>query len=256
MKIYLIPVPLAADGVDHLPPIIRATLHGLDTFFVENERTARRFLSMMEHPRPIHELSITKVDKNVTKEEVGRLLKGLSAEKHVGVLSEAGCPAIADPGAYIVAQAHRLGTEVIPLTGPSSIFLALMAAGFNGQNFAFSGYLPIEKPERRQAILQLEQLSAKFGQTQVFMETPYRNNQLMQDLLAVLQPETSISVAVDLTSAQQLVRTKTCREWRNEKIDLHKRPCIFCLSAVPPVTFGKKGMHERKQKNKPRRKSK
>ena len=147
----------------------------------------------------------------------------------VGVISDAGCPGIADPGASVVAQAHQLGIKVVPLVGPSSILLAMMASGFNGQNFAFNGYLPIDKKDRRLEIKRLEHLSADIDQSQLFIETPYRNNQMLESLLSVLQPQTSLCIACDITLPTEYIRTQTAANWKHTKVDLNKRPALFII---------------------------
>jgi len=171
-----------------------------------------------------------KLDKDTSPEEVAELFSSIPKGEDIGVISEAGCPGIADPGALAVAYAHKNNIEVVPLVGPSSILLALMASGFNGQSFAFHGYLPIEKDLRTAAIKTLEKEALSKRQTQVFMETPYRNNKLLEDILKTCQPETKLCIAADLTSPKQFVKTKKIREWKEQLPDLNKRPTIFVLS--------------------------
>ena len=171
------------------------------------------------------------LDKNTTPESSTRLLQPLFKGADVGIISEAGCPGIADPGALAVAHAHARGIQVVPLSGPSSMFLALMGSGFSGQSFAFHGYLPIDKKERNQALRKLEAESAKEHRAQIFMETPFRNNQLLEDALAALSPQTKLCIAKNLTAADELIQTKTISDWKKNPIDLHKIPTVFILQS-------------------------
>jgi 16S rRNA (cytidine1402-2'-O)-methyltransferase len=198
--------------------------------FVENERTTRRFLKKLDKVIVIDNyewFTMTNEDPNTDS-----FRKKIKEEKTIGIISEAGCPGIADPGQQLVAIAQELNIEVKPLVGPNSILLALMASGMNGQQFRFAGYLPIKNPERNNAIKELESESAKKNCTQIFIETPYRNNQLMEALLSTCQPLTKVCIAVDLTGSTELIKTKTVGEWRKSKPDFHKRPAIFLLQAV------------------------
>ncbi len=205
-------------------PIIRSLSH----FIVENTRTSRRFLSRLGMGRPIEELSFTECNEHTRPEEIEGLLTPLLAGQSVGVISEAGLPGIADPGASVVAACHRRGIRVVPLSGPSSIFLALMASGHNGQSFAFNGYLPIKPNERRNAIRHFEQRALGEGQTQIFIEAPYRNGALLDELLASLRPTTVLTVAADLTAPTEYIRSAPVSRWRTlPRPELHKRPAIF-----------------------------
>jgi len=230
-KLYLIPNVLApGTHLQVLPLQIKEALGHITYFMVEDLRTARRFISDMQMGRSIESLVFHKLDKDTSIEEVAQLFDLIPQGEDVGVISEAGCPGIADPGALAVAYAHKHNMEIIPLVGPSSILLALMASGFSGQSFAFHGYLPIEKDLRTSAIKSLEKEALSKRQTQLFMETPYRNNKLLEDVLRTCQPETKLCIASDLTSAQQFIKTKRIKEWKEQLPDLNKRPTIFALS--------------------------
>lgn len=232
-KIYLIPSLLASGTKDEvLPPAVLRILNETEFYFAEEIRSARRFLSEVGIARKIEELSFFPLHKDTTRDQLLRDLKEIPADKNIGMISEAGCPCIADPGALLAGLAHEKGWEVVPLVGPSSILLALIGSGFNGQNFAFHGYLPIEKDKREKAIRELEKESLQKGRTQIFMETPYRNNKLIEDLLKVCLPETRLCLAADLTSPAQTLRTKRIKDWKKSVPDLNKRPCVFVLSAV------------------------
>ncbi len=228
--LYLLPVPLfPGTATAVLSPQVLDTARGLTYFLAENVRTARRHLSEWRLGRPIETLHIAELSQRTPDTDLPGLLAPLRAGTSVGVMSEAGCPGVADPGARAVAWAHAQGGPVVPLVGPSSLLLALMASGFSGQDFAFHGYLPIERGARQQAILQLERTVQRTGQTQLFIETPYRNQALLTTLLATCQPGTYLCVAADLTAANALVRTQTVRQWRAHVPELHKRPAIFLL---------------------------
>ena len=200
-----------------------------DIFFVENERTARRFLKTLAKEIIIdnYEWFTMAVDDDTAR----AFRKKIKEEKTIGIISEAGCPGIADPGQQLVAIAHEMNVNVKPLVGPNSVLLALMASGMNGQQFRFVGYLPIKDPERNKAIKELESESAKKTCTQVFIETPYRNNQLIEALLSICQPSTKICIAVDLTGDKEFIKTRSVTEWKKDKPDIHKRPAIFLLDA-------------------------
>ena len=202
----------------------------LKTFVVEEVRTARRFLSAAGLKGHIEELDFHTLNEHTTPAEV-EALAPLFDKGDVGLVSEAGLPAVADPGAALVALCHRKGIEVVPLTGPSSLMLALMASGLNGQSFAFRGYLPAKTDERRTAVKDVERLSRAMNQSQIFIETPYRNDSLLQDLLAILQPGTRLTVAADITLPSAFIRTRTVAEWRREPVTIGKRPCVFIILA-------------------------
>ncbi|MGI4873641.1 MAG: SAM-dependent methyltransferase [Janthinobacterium lividum] len=231
--LYLLPTPLAEGTAPQvLPPQVVAAVAGLPYFLVENLRTARRFVKEVAPHRVIEEIRFELIDKDSTPAQVKAALTPLlTGQLDAGVLSEAGCPGIADPGAALAQEAHRLGLPVRPLVGPSSILLALMGSGLNGQRFAFHGYLPIEKAARIAALKQLEKEASQRDQSQLFIETPYRNDQLLADLLAHLQPATRLCVAADLTAPTEYLRTLPVAEWRRlpELPPLHKRPAVFAL---------------------------
>ena len=212
-----------------IPSYLTDIVKQCTVLFVENERTTRRYLKKLDKEIVIDNyewFTMTNDDPNTDS-----FRKKIKEEKTIGIISEAGCPGIADPGQQLVAIAHELNIELKPLVGPNSILLALMASGMNGQQFRFAGYLPIKNPERNIAIKELESESAKKNCTQIFIETPYRNNQLMEALLLICQPLTKVCIAVDLTGPTELIKTKTVAEWRKNKPDIHKRPAIFCLLA-------------------------
>ena len=228
--VYLIPSLLHEEGMRSIPSYITDIVKQCTVLFVENERTARRFLKKLDKDIVIDNyewFTITNDNPNTDS-----FRKKIKEEKTIGIISEAGCPGIADPGQQLVAIAQELNIEVKPLVGPNSILLALMASGMNGQQFKFAGYLPIKNPERNNAIKDLESESAKKNCTQIFIETPYRNNQLMEALLLTCQPLTKVCIAVDLTGPTELIKTKTVAEWRKSKPDFHKRPAIFLLQAI------------------------
>ncbi|HEX8506983.1 MAG TPA: SAM-dependent methyltransferase [Hymenobacter sp.] len=230
--LYLIPTPLAEDTAPQvLPPQVVAAVAVLPYFLVENARTARRFVKSVAPARVIEDIRFTVIDKDSTDAEVRAALEPLAQQGlDGGILSEAGCPGIADPGAALVREAHRLGLRVVPLVGPSSLLLALMASGLNGQQFAFHGYLPIEKAPRAAAIKTLEREAQQRQQSQLFIETPYRNGALFADLLAHLQPGTRLCVAADVTGAGEFIKTLPVKDWRRLPApELHKIPTVFVL---------------------------
>ena len=231
--LYLIPVPLSDDAAfQSFTPYVVETINSLDEYIVENETTARKFLKLAGLKIPQSELTIHDYGKHVRdKGNINDFFEGLKQGKSVGLMSEAGCPGVADPGASIVARAHQLGIKVVPLVGPSSILLALMASGFSGQKFAFHGYLPIDKIDRAKEIKNLEQQSAREKQTQIFIETPFRNNQLLADLLKICKPSTLLCVASNVTAADENIQSLTVGEWRKRSYDYHKKPTIFLLYA-------------------------
>lgn len=214
-----------------LPAYIKNTVADCQVFFTENERTARRFLKKLWKEIVIDEYAwyaIHKAEATV----IQSFLQHLDEGKNIGILSEAGCPCVADPGSLLVAAAQEKGIKVIPLVGPNSILLALMASGMNGQCFQFVGYLPVDTAERKKALRELEEYSLRKHCTQVFIETPYRNNQLLQDILSVCRAETRLCIAMDITASSESVLTKKLVQWKQSVPDLHKRPCIFLLSAT------------------------
>lgn len=229
--LYLLPVPLAENAVEKsVPPLHCNIIDQLRTYIVENEKTARSWLKAMKLNVPQSELTMHVYGKHSEKASLGSYFMELESGKDVGLMSEAGCPAIADPGSDLVAEAHRRKIKVVPLVGPSSVVLALMASGFNGNSFSFCGYLPIDKTERSRRIKELETLSERLKQTQIFIETPFRNNQLIEELLRTCQPSTRLCVAVNLTAEDEEIKSKTIAEWREGKVDFHKKPAIFLLN--------------------------
>lgn len=232
-KLYLIPTPLGetASWDVALPAHNRSVLDEIDYFVVENIRTARRFLARSGIARPIDALTFAELNEHSHPEEVEGLLKPLLSEgKNIGLMSEAGLPCVADPGAWLVAVAHRHGVEVVPLVGPSSIMLALMASGANGQSFAFNGYLPVKPAERVKAIRAFERRIAAEGQSQIFIEAPYRNRKLFEDILTACAPQTRLCVACDVLEPGQLIGAKSVAEWKKSGAPaFDKRPAIFIL---------------------------
>ncbi|TDE16239.1 SAM-dependent methyltransferase [Dyadobacter psychrotolerans] len=228
LSLYLIPTVLAEYTSDKvLSPQIADAIINLDTFFVENIRTARRFISGLKLGKVIDELTFIELTKDTPAGETRQQLLDLT--KNAGIISEAGCPGVADPGAVAVRLAHEIGISVVPLVGPSSILLALMASGMSGQSFAFHGYLPIDKADRKKMIQQLEREAQIRNQTQIFMETPFRNNQLMEAVLETCQPDTRLCVASSITAVDEFIKTLSIRHWRKDKPDLHKKPTIFLI---------------------------
>lgn len=230
--LYLLPVPISDDeGLNNLPQANAELVRGLVYFIAEDERNARRFLKLCAHPN-ISGAQILLLNEHSLPEDVPGLLAPLLAGNSVGLMSDAGCPGIADPGAAVVAMAHSKSIKVVPLTGPSSIVLAIMASGFNGQNFAFTGYLPVDAGTRARRIRELESLSLKQRQAQFFIETPYRNRQLLEALVKTLQPATRLFTGVELGSSRQLVLCKTVAEWKRDSLpELHKKPVVFGIYA-------------------------
>jgi 16S rRNA (cytidine1402-2'-O)-methyltransferase len=221
--VYLIPSLLDEDGTNAIPSYIIDAVKKCQVFFVENERTARRYLKKLWKEIVIDNYEWYPVEENET------FKKKLKDGKTIGIISEAGCPGVADPGQSLIEIAHKMNVEVKPLVGPNSILLALMASGMNGQQFQFLGYLPIENQERIKAIKELEIESKKKNCTQIFIETPYRNNQLFESVLKTCKDTTRLCIAANLTSPKEFIQTKTIAEWKNNKTDLHKQPVIFCL---------------------------
>lgn len=228
--LYLIPTTLGDnEPLEVLPISVKKVIERTEHFIVENEKSARRFIKKMTPRKSQPDLHIYKLDKYTTALETQHYLDACLEGDHVGLLSEAGVPAVADPGALIVSLAHQKNIRVVPLVGPSSIIMALMASGLNGQNFAFNGYLPIDRVERKKSIKALEKLSLEKNQSQIFIETPYRNEKLLTDLLQTLHADTSVCVAVDITLPTETIRTQRAEDWKKESIQLHKRPAIFII---------------------------
>lgn len=230
--LYLIPCPISEQTHpwEVLPAGNRPVMESLDYFIVENLRTARRFLSKCGLPQPIERMQFAELNEHTKPDEIDALVAPLAAGRSAGVISEAGVPGVADPGAAVVAACHRRGIRVVPLVGPSSILLAMMASGLNGQSFAFNGYLPVKPPERAKAIRRLEHRAHAEGQSQAFIEAPYRNAKLFGQLLEVLGGETLLTVAVDLTAPGQWIATRRVAAWRrSEPPEIQKRPAIFVI---------------------------
>lgn len=229
-KLYLIPVGLGDSHPERaFPPLNSKIIDSIDDFIVENEKSARRFIKQILPEKSQQKLRLKGLNKFTNSLEIPGFLDAAKEGKNMGLMSEAGCPGVADPGAEIVRLAHRFGIQVVPLVGPSSILLAMMASGMNGQSFTFHGYLPIDKKERKNELKQLERLSAEKDQAQVFIETPYRNTKMLEDLCQNLHPATRICVACDLTLETEFIKTATASEWKKIKADLHKRPAIFII---------------------------
>ena len=228
--LYLIPNLLGETPVEQvLPPFNGEIILGIRHFIVEDVRTARRFLKLVDRSIDIDQLTFYTLNKHTNPEEVSSMLKPLEEGSPMGVISEAGCPAVADPGADVVAIAQRKGLQVIPLVGPSSIILAVMGSGFNGQSFAFNGYLPIEPEERIKTLKKLEQRAYTENQTQLFIETPYRNAKMMADILKACRPQTHLCIAAGLTTKDEYIKTRTVKEWIGYLPQLEKIPCIFLI---------------------------
>ena len=229
-NLYLIPTVLAENTAEKvISPEIRDIVKNTKYYLVENVRTARRFISSLRLGLTIEELQFEILDKKTKPTELERIMQPIFSGVDIGIMSEAGCPGIADPGSAAVSYAHEKKVQVVPLTGPSSMFLALMGSGFNGQSFSFHGYLPIDKKDRINAIKQLEGESARHNKTQIFMETPFRNNHLFEDLKSTLSPNTKLCIAKNLTGSDEFIQTKTIQDWRKTKLDLHKIPVVFIL---------------------------
>jgi 16S rRNA (cytidine1402-2'-O)-methyltransferase len=229
--LYLIPTRLGDNPpLSVLPLSIKKIIEKVDHYIVENEKSARRFIKRVAPNKNQGKLNINVLNKYTQENESLSFLDACHEGNDMGLISEAGCPAVADPGSDIVKLAHENGIRVIPLVGPSSILLALMSSGMNGQSFAFVGYIPIDKSERRSTIKNLEKVSFQECQTQIFIETPYRSNQLLEDLVRTLQPQTRLCVACDLTLPTEDIRSMSVEQWKQKGLpDYHKRPCIFVI---------------------------
>ena len=228
--LYLLPVTLGDTPIEKvLPSYNKEIICGISHFIVEDVRSARRFLKKVDHEIDIDSLTFYTLNKHTTPEEISGYLKPLLAGSSMGVISEAGCPAVADPGADVVAIAQRKNLKVVPLVGPSSIILSVMGSGFNGQSFAFHGYLPIEASERAKKIKTLEQRVYVEDQTQLFIETPYRNHKMIEDLLHNCKPQTKLCIAANITCEGEFIQTRTIKEWKGHIPEVSKIPCIFLL---------------------------
>ena len=229
-EIFLIPSVLDEAATETIPVYITECIKNCQVIFAENERTARRFLKSICKEIVIDDYEWFAIHK-AEAEQISVFKQNIKEEKNIAIISEAGCPGIADPGQILVKAAHEMNSRVRPLVGPSSILLALMASGLNGQHFQFAGYLPIELHDRINKIKELEQESEKKNCTQIFIETPYRNNQIIEAVLKTCKPSTQFCIAAELTSHKEFIKTKSILEWRKEKIDMHKKPAIFLLMA-------------------------
>ena len=234
--LYLVP-SLIADipPLEVLPLAVKKVIDMTEHYIAENEKTARHFIKKILPNKDQSSLHISTLNKYTDQEELDSLLDPCLQGYPLGLLSEAGAPGVADPGAEVVIRAHRKKLRIVPLAGPSSILMSIMASGMNGQNFAFVGYLPVDRAERRQRIRELERHSRKTGQTQAFIETPYRNGKLFEDLLQFLSPETRLCLAISISSPQEFIRTTTVQDWKNMGgVDMHKKPAMFLIDARPP----------------------
>jgi len=241
-KLYLIPTTLGDttnsdpakqnDPMDVLPQTVKRAVELIDIYIVENEKTARKFIKSISPEKVQSTLNLSALNKHTEVSEHNKMIQPCMEGKNVGLMSEAGCPGIADPGAAIVKIAHEKGIQVVPLVGPSSILLAMMASGMNGQSFTFNGYLPIDKTEKKNALKNLEKLSHDKNQSQIFIETPYRNNKLLEDILQALQPTTHLCIAADITLPTEYIKTLRVADWKKTTIDLHNRPTIFILHKI------------------------
>ncbi|MCQ2608233.1 MAG: SAM-dependent methyltransferase [Bacteroidales bacterium] len=228
-KIYLIPSEMGDQKAEQLfPAFNKQIIMEINYYIVENARTIRRFIKKICPEKNISEAILFEIDKHSPASEIEAMMQPLFDGHNIGIISEAGMPCIADPGNLVVARAHEKGIQVIPLVGPNSIIMALISSGFNGQNFAFHGYIPI-KEERKKMILQMEATAARTGQTQIFMETPYRNQQLFTDLTTHLKPSTKLCIATDITLQTEEIKTRTISEWKKCPPNIQKRPSIFLI---------------------------
>ena len=229
-KLYLIPTTLGEnEPLEVMPYSVKTIVELLDHYIVENEKSARRFIKKITPKKTQSSLIMMKLDKYAKEIETRTYLDLCEQGVSIGLLSEAGVPAVADPGASMVKLAHEKGIQVVPLVGPSSILMALMASGLNGQNFAFNGYLPIDNSERKKGIKALEKLSKEKNQSQIFIETPYRNEKMFTDLKSVLSPGTLLCIAIDISLPKEFIKTYTIAHWKRQSPDLHKRPAIFII---------------------------
>jgi 16S rRNA (cytidine1402-2'-O)-methyltransferase len=230
--LYLIPTTLGetAETADVLPLKVNAVINSVDEYIVENEKSARHYLKKMGIKKPLQEIVLHPLNQHTQPHEISSYLNSIAEGKNIGVISEAGCPGVADPGADVVKLAHEKNIRVIPLVGPSSILLSLMASGFNGQSFAFNGYLPKERGDRIKKIKDIEFLAIKKNQTQLFIETPYRNMHLLEDLLGTCDGNTKLCIACDVTLSTEYIKTKTIAAWKKQLPDLSKRPTIFLIN--------------------------
>ncbi len=229
--LYLIPTTLGetAETADVLPIKINQIINEIDEYIVENEKSARHYLKKMGIKKPLQEIILHPLNQHTKPIEISTYLNAINEGKNIGIISEAGCPGVADPGSEVVRLAHLNNIKVVPLVGPSSILLALMASGFNGQSFAFHGYLPKERADRIKKVKEIEKLIYKNSQTQLFIETPYRNMHLLEDLLASCEGKTRLCIACDISLASEFIKTKSIGEWKKQIPDINKRPTLFLI---------------------------
>ncbi|MGN6264524.1 MAG: SAM-dependent methyltransferase [Ginsengibacter sp.] len=228
--IYLIPSFLSENAVETIPAYVMEAVKKCTVIFAENERTTRRFLKAMDKEIVIDDFEWHTIHK-AEEEQISIFRESIRDKKNIAIISEAGCPGVADPGQVLIAEAQKMNAEIKPLVGPNSILLALMASGLNGQQFSFAGYLPIDNAARLKKIKQLEAESLQKNCTQIFIETPYRNNKLLESILSHVNSSTMLCIASEITSANEFIKTKTVEHWKKEKLDLHKKPVIFLLQA-------------------------
>lgn len=229
-KLYLIPVTMGdCDPMDVLAQTIPRAIELINHYVVENEKTARKFIKSVVPTKIQSELILHTLNKHTDTKEHNSMIQACLEGENIGLMSEAGCPGVADPGAVIVKLAHEKGIQVVPLVGPSSILMAMMASGMNGQSFAFNGYLPIDKSDKKQALKNYEKLSLDKNQSQLFIETPYRNNKLVEDIMQTLQPNTHLCIATDISLPTEYIKTMRIAEWKKNTIDIHNRPTIFII---------------------------
>ncbi|MES2591777.1 MAG: SAM-dependent methyltransferase [Bacteroidota bacterium] len=229
--LYLIPTTLGdtAETADVLPVKIKDIINTIDEYIVENEKSARHYLKKMGIQKPLQEIILHPLNQHTETKDISTYLNSIALGKNIGIISEAGCPGVADPGSIVVKSAHEKNIKVVPLVGPSSILLALMASGFNGQSFTFNGYLPKERSERIKKIKDLERLAQQKDQTQLFIETPYRNTHLLDDILSTCDPKTPLCIACDITLPTEFIKTKSIAWWKKQIPDISKRPAIFLI---------------------------
>ncbi len=229
-KLYLIPVTMGeCEPMDVLAQTIPRVIELIENYIVENEKTARKFIKSVVPTKVQSDLILSSLNKHTEISEHIKMIQPCLNGINVGLMSEAGCPGVADPGAVIVKLAHEKGIQVVPLVGPSSILMAMMASGMNGQSFAFNGYLPIDKVDKKNALKNFEKLSQDKNQSQLFIETPYRNNKLVEDLFQTLQPNTQLCIATDISLPTEFIKTMRVIEWKKNPVDLHNRPTIFII---------------------------
>jgi len=229
-KLYLIPTRIGDDvPLEVLPISIKKVLEQVNHYIVENEKPARRFIKKVSPSKSQRSLIIQTINKYTDSSELPGYLAPCLNGQSIGLMSDAGCPGIADPGSEVIRIAHEKGIRVVPLVGPSSILLAMMSSGMNGQNFSFNGYLPIDKNERKHTLKSLEKTSLEKNSAQIFIETPYRNDKMFEDIITILHPNTRLCVASDITLTTEYIVTKTIEDWRKSKIEIHKKPAIFII---------------------------